>query len=70
MSDEKTVAKVWAKDSYSPPSEVLERAYQPKAEIAQVPDPPAVGSTAVVPSVVPSTATEGSGSSAPTNQQE
>jgi hypothetical protein len=63
MSDEKTVAKV--KESYQPTSDVLERAYQPKAEIAQVPDPPAVGSTAVV----PSTTTEGSGSSAPTNQE-
>jgi hypothetical protein len=65
MSDEKTAANVRLKESYQPASDVLERAYQPKMEITEIPPPPPVGSTAVI----PSTTTESGGSTAPANKQ-
>ena len=65
MADEKTKENVRVRESYQPTSDALERAYQPKVQVSEIPPPPPVGSTAVI----PSSTTESEGTSAPANKQ-
>ncbi len=63
MDNEKSNENVRLKESYQPTSDALERAYQPKVQITEIPPPPPVGSAAVIPS------TGGdAGATAPSNQ--